>query len=251
MIVLRKYSFKLYIEYWVWLMLFKFLLVFYFFSPISLLYFFVLGTSIFGKIMSILAAELGWIIRKTAENFQNRQREEMVVFTFEVFKIYLKNCHTIKFCHKSHKNNNFLKIIPGIFLGELCVAYFLDNSISLRGMLPLNMLVEYMYFSQKHHHEGIHYGAKVIQIGIFGAFRLSRKMMSTFVTVLFEERVQWILLQPKKLELSTGYVSTVGLLDCTRLSVSATIEANTYRHHRIHTAAEVKSENGIFFYNLA
>ena len=50
------------------------------------------------------------------------------------------------------------------------------HSISVRGMLPFNMLVEYMCFSQKHHHKAYIIGAKVIEIGNFGRFSAEPKI---------------------------------------------------------------------------
>ncbi len=100
-----------------------------------------------------------------------------VISTSALLKICLQNCHTWKICQICHKNIYIFRKLANFFENYLgnsplrTVRFFLlsIHSISLRGMLPLNMLVEYMYFSQNTTTKAYIIGAKIIEVGFFGA----------------------------------------------------------------------------------
>ncbi len=105
-----------------------------------------------------------------------------------MFKICFKNCHTWKICYKSDKNNIFfenfeviLKIVYVIFVWQLCVVYFLDIlflwEVCFHSICWLNSCISHENTITK----AYIIGAKVIEIGSFGAFRLSLKLSSLII----------------------------------------------------------------------
>ena len=140
-----------------------------------------LGTSTFVKTLSISAAELGWCFEKRQKISKIGKRRKKVICTSEHSKHAFKTATLEKLATNPKKIYTFLKIANlfwkfcGISHREMCVVYFLDISCSI---CWLNTCISHKKLTTK----ACIIGAKVIEIAIFGAFRLSRKLMSLFMT---------------------------------------------------------------------